>query len=268
MHETKIVVRASPKRACRRLERRLRPLRLSFSLALLSWISACQQQHDPELYPVEIRTYDEHGDPLAQVALSADGNPLGHTDESGTLDVALTGREGKTVVLSAQCPEGYRNNLQDRRLKLRRFSRLDDTRAVPAVQRIASAVLVSWQCLPKKRLAALVVRASGQQDMPVVIDAVRTPVDTGRNPTGAMARTGPQGTAHILLELPPRSEFRATLDTSARPDLRPVSPVRSFPLEDEDTIFVFDQKFEHSPRPKKPRRRRPKPRRHIPYRIM
>jgi hypothetical protein len=216
-------------------------------LALILCIlpSACGAP-PPRLYPITIRVQDEDMAPLSGAAVKANGEQLGMTSRNGLLQIRLKGAEGDMQSVSIRCPDGYRTVNETRSVTLRSFSDIANGLA-------AKGPTLNWQCEPAERLAALVVRASGQPNIPVRLH--------GRE----LTRTGSDGTAHTLLRLPPGSNLRVALDTTARPELRPQSPERIFQVEDRDTIFTFDQQFIESKRPV--HRKAPESKRLVPYRI-
>jgi hypothetical protein len=60
----------------------------------------------------------------------------------------------------------------------------------------------------------------------------------------AVARTSDAGTAHVMLREPVGNSFQLTLDTSAKPELRPESPTHMFAVTHQDAFAVWDQPFE------------------------
>ncbi len=203
---------------------------------------------EPGEFPVTVLCLTDADAPLQGVPVEVEGKPAGSTDGSGLLRLRIRGTEGETVRLAATCPSDFRGSRQQRRVTLRGFDRLDESQP-------AAGPRIVWRCHPARRLAALVVRADGRAGLPVMAD--------GRE----VARTGPQGTAHALLELAPGSSLTVALDTAEHPRLRPRSPQRSFRLEDRDTLWVFDQKFSEKPVKRRRKAVRAEPRPQVPYRI-
>jgi hypothetical protein len=224
--------------------------RVTCALYLWLCLAACDPP-PPTTYTVTIKVQDDESVPLAGARVAAGSEASGITESSGILYLKLKGEEGDTRSITVKCPNGYRTGGETRSVVLRTFSGLGNKQTTNGPE-------LSWQCLPTERLAALVVRAPGQSDL-----AVRL---YGKE----IARTSPDGTAHALLRLAPGSTLHVALDTSTRPELRPQSPEKTFHVEDQDTILIFDQQFtEFRPPPVRVRvhRKPAEPQRIIPYRI-
>lgn len=204
--------------------------------AVLASLCGCEEEAPPPTYRVTF-TARSDSEPLPGVRIAADGQPLGETGEEGTLRVDLPGREGQTVAVNAQCPEGHRAPAQLPLLTLRTFRLLDPAAAERGIE-------MTIQCPPSERTAAVVIRTGEQGDLPIHMN--------GRE----MARTDENGIAHLVLQLQPHATFRLNIDTSARENLQPQNPGATFTLGDADEIFLFDQPFQE-----KRRRRRWRPRR-------
>jgi len=213
--------------------------RWMLTLLALAALLGCEEERPPPTYRVTfIATSD--GDPLAAVRVIADGTPLGDTGEDGTLGVTLQGREGQAVAVSAQCPQGHRAPEQLPLLTLRSFRGVDPTAADRGIE-------MTIACPPSDRIAAVVIRASGQPDLPVMM--------RGRE----VARTDESGVAHLMLTESPNTTFRVELDTTEREDLRPQNPGATFTLPDSNEIFLYDQPFQIQQRRRRRRRPRPAP---------
>jgi hypothetical protein len=180
------------------------------------------------------------GDPLAGVKIVADGVPLGETGREGELGAQITGREGQTVAVGAECPEGYRTPDQIPLLTLRSFQAIDQRAAERGVEMTIS-------CPPSERLAAFVVRTLDQDDEAIPDLPVRIRGEE-------IARTDANGVAHFQLELRPSTTLRLALDTSARTDVRPQNPGSTYTIPDQDEVFVMDQRFEITKRTRRRRR--------------
>lgn len=169
------------------------------------------------------------GDPLAGVEVLVDASPVGKTASNGELGFTLRKPEGSTIRLSATCPSGYRpcEDLAPVRLRSMAF-------ASPEVA--ARGMEVPVICRPSKRIAAVVVRAKGIANLPLLLRG------------NEIARTDADGVAHLLLSLAPTETFRLQFDTTEFPRLQPRSPTATFTLADADQIFVYDQPFEEQER--------------------
>jgi hypothetical protein len=222
------------------------PLTSLMLLLLVPWYTACESASS-EMFPVTVRSHSDNGQPLEGLRVEIDGAPRGTTDATGRLLIEAYGKVGDIVSVFGRCPEGYRGPSVARQVTLRRFDRLDRRGS-------AFGPEISWHCGPLKRDVAVVVRASGQPALPIVVQGQRVGV------------TDDNGFAHVLLRRRPGGDLRVLLDTTNNLDLRPQNPVKIFRIEDRDAIFVFDQDFEKKRRvPKKPRKK--KTRRHVPIRI-
>ncbi|MEM9190063.1 MAG: hypothetical protein AAGF12_12845 [Myxococcota bacterium] len=207
--------------------------------ALLVAGVGCEEEQPPPVYRITF-TADADGEPLRGVSITAGNRALGETDRDGELKADLPGLEGQAIPITAQCPEGHRTPESLPMLTLRTFRSLD-----PAAN--ARGIEVNIDCPPSERQAAVVIRAAGQANLPVLL--------RGRE----LTRTDENGVAHVLLTLEPNSSFRLELDTTSVPDLQPQSPGASFTLADADQIFLYDQPFQVKQRRRRPRRpRRPR----------
>jgi len=209
---------------------------LNVGLALTLGIVACADPEPPQEHRFIVVALSD-GEPVAGVAVITGGERAGETDEHGELDITLTGRDGAAVPLVVECPEGYRSPVDLRPLRLQSFRHLETSDGSRGIRRTVS-------CLPTERRAAIVVRAAGQVDLPIMI--------RGRE----VARTDASGVAHFSLRLRPNRSVRVQLDTSTRGDLRPHSPESTLRMPDRDEIFVIDQPFEVEEAPRQRRRRR------------
>jgi hypothetical protein len=226
---------------------------LLLALAVAPVLSACEEEPaPPPRYPFTF-TATSDDEPLEGVTVTVNDAPIGTTDAEGRLRRDLTGPEGASVAVDAQCPEGYRSPEQAQIHTLRRVVSLD-----PAAQ--AQGIQVSFDCPPEHREAVVIVRTHDQGGLPVFVD--------GRE----VARTDESGIAHIHMpELAPQTSFQVRIATAAINErLRPSEPTQSFTVPDRDEVFVFDQQFEEEPPPRRRRRRRrrrPEPAVRLPIRI-
>lgn len=214
------------------------PVAVLLAVALL----ACGDPPPPPRFPVTFEAVSDPGSPLAGVAITANGTPVGSTGPDGSLRVELTGPEGSPVRIGATCPSGYRSPANLPTIALRPVVGLD-----PAT--VHRGLLVSIACPPTHRHGVVVVRAAGDQpqpNLPVLVD--------GRE----VARTDSSGVAHVALYMQPGTSFQVLLDTAAMPMLRPQNPRMSFAFPDSDEIFIFNQSFEvEQPPVRRPVRRQP-----------
>jgi hypothetical protein len=214
-----------------------RSLAVVLALFMSGW-AGCKEKKPPPEFRVTF-TAQSDGKPLGGVRVVAGGTELGVTDPEGELRATLQGEEGSTVSVQAECPEDYRKAEPLRPLKLRRFQGLDPETQERGLQ-------MSISCPPSHRTAAVVVRADGRKDIPIL--------RAGEE----LARTDAGGVTHLMFEFEPNTSFTLAMDTSDYPDLRPKDPTASFTLGDDDEIFEFDQEFKEKEK-KRRRRWRPKP---------
>ena len=188
-----------------------------------------------ETFSVRVRAQDDLGMPLANLQLSRAGAALGVTDARGERVLSLPGKEGQRVDLSASCPEPYNGPRERPSLLLQRA-------LGPKGAEKPSELLLT--CEAKEHVAVVAVKA--QPNLPILLHG---------QPVG---RTGPTGTAHVMLREAPGSAFQLTLDTSGRPELRPERPSRVFTVTQHDAFAVWDQAFESGRKSPSKRRTRAK----------
>jgi hypothetical protein len=222
-----------------------------FALCSALLACSCAPRTTGELrFVIVLHAWTSTHEAVADVRFWADGRELGTTDLHGDLRAALTGRDREVVSLSAACPPAYRTLVPSRRLLLHRIE--GRAQKEPDFE-------LDAHCEPLEHRAALVVRVRGP-------NAAGLPIRVGSETIG---QTELDGTAHLLLSARPHSTLRVELATDAYPNLVPHDPVHSFQLEDENNIFLVDQRFsERARKPALPARQRaapsPAPR---PYRI-
>ncbi|MBW2465507.1 MAG: hypothetical protein JRH11_27925 [Deltaproteobacteria bacterium] len=205
-------------------------------------LGACEDETPPPRFRVTFRA-EADGAALPGVRITADGQVLGATGDSGELGIEITGAEGQAMVIQAECPEGHRQPSQLPLLTLRAFQGLD-----PAAH--ARGIEMSIECPPAERHAVVVIRALDQDDKPVA----NLPVNVRGH---EVARTNDGGVAHLHYAVPPNSTLRVNLGTDEVENIRPQNPGRTFSIADADEIYVLDQSFQRRVR----RRRRGRMRR-------
>jgi hypothetical protein len=183
------------------------------ALSLCLCLTACDPP--PNTFPMVIKVQDDESSPVAGVPVEISNQAVGVTDSNGILGINLTGEEGDAHTITVRCPAGYRTVNETRSVVLPSPSELEATKALE----------FDWQCLPRERVAALVVRARGQSGLPVYL--------SGKE----VARTNSDGIAHALFRLAPGpgSNLHVALDTSARPELSPRSPEPDTPTRSPST---------------------------------
>lgn len=183
-----------------------------------------------ETFAVRVRAVDDYGMPLPNLQLALGTGSLGATDDSGQRTFRVPGKEGQRVELSAACPEAFHGPRERPTLLLQRATGPD------GADKPSELVLT---CEANEHVAVVAVKT--QPNLPIVLHGQ------------TVARTGPAGTAHVMLREPPGSAFQLTLDTGNRPELRPENPSRVFTVTQQDAFAVWDQPFEtgKKPAPKK-----------------
>jgi hypothetical protein len=209
------------------------------AIAALATGAGCDARVPIDAYTVEVSVRSDTGAPLPGIAIRAHDTLLGETGPLGGLRVELTAPEGTHLRLAAECPETHRP-APETVLRLRHFAGIDAAN---------NLLRVSFECRPRQRHAAVVVRAAGHAGLPVLLHGQK------------VARTNEAGNAHLLVALDPGESLRLALDTSAHPRLRPHDPTAAFTLGDADEVFVFEYNpvLEPLPRVRRPRRPPPPP---------
>jgi hypothetical protein len=212
-------------------------------LCCLSLFAACGGD-GRDTYVLTFVGEADPGEPLAGVAIQIDGRPAGKTRADGRLRVAVKNKPGVRVKLSAVCPDGYQSARIAQTVPLRHLRSLDGNNEQTEMR-------IPIACAPTHRVAAIVIRAAGQANLPILVN--------GRE----LGRTDKDGIAHIQVRSLPYRNLRVLLNTADLPHLMPQDPELSFAVEDKDAIFVFDQPFEDKKAERKPGKRPVKIRRPI-----
>jgi hypothetical protein len=180
-------------------------------------------------FQIDVRVESDPGKPLAAVKVLQGETALGSTADNGTVRITLGGHNGDVLTLRVACPADYASPDKPLSVTLR-----------PLVG--ASVPLYRAQCQPLLRSLVVAVRAKGGAGLPVK--------HLGRE----VARTDAEGTAHVLLQVPPAEQITLVLDTSepSHERLRPQSPEFTLVMPARDEVAVFDQTFSElaPPRPK------------------
>lgn len=219
------------------------------TLFAVSVASACSRPAEPvgSSFAVIFRVVSDEDAKLAGARLTSGKQELGVTGADGELHLRLKGREGQTIPVGVDCPEGYvsPSGLPELRLAASRRVGGEELQAI-----VYEAV-----CTRREREVVLVVNA-GTSDLPVHVGGA------------PKARTDQDGTAHVLLEIDRETKnLSVSLDTSSRPELKPQNPSRTFELEGSDAILLFDQEFVVQKPRRATRPARQLPKRHVPYRV-
>lgn len=198
--------------------------------SLVAPLSACRSERKPQAFPLTISAQTDEGEPLPGVEMILLGRSLGKTNPEGKLRGVLRGFEGDSREFEVKCPTGFQSPKQPAAIQLR------------TVQGGASAEgsELSVVCGADKRVAALVVRANGFADLPVLVH--------GRE----VGRTDATGTAHVLLKSTPGQDMRVLLDTRAYPYVVPANPHKDVRIPNRDDVILFSAELkENRPEPKR-----------------
>lgn len=228
------------------LERVLPSLLLSLSVTSCGASSANSHSRP---YQVQLRASSDEGEPVAGAEFRAGGKLVGKSDPNGAVGVTMRGAEGEQVRISVVCPDGYVGPEQPSTLKLTELRRVD--------QSGPSTLGVELTCTRKLRDVVVVVRTTNAPSLPVDI--------AGKT----MARTDPQGNAHVHLQVDRDvSMLSVSLGTKDASLLRPQNPSRVFELDGRDAVLLLEQAFT-SERKSTPRRIAvvAKQQQHVPYQI-
>lgn len=214
--------------------------RLAFPMLLLALLGCGEDV--PQAIPRHAVTFTAESDPgmpLAGVAVSANGQPLGQSDETGLIGAVLEGPSGTMMQIAYECPPGHQQPERPKPLVLTTFQALDPESGPRALE-------MNLECPPLERWAALVVR-TGQPDLPILIEDEE------------VARTDASGVAHHVLQGAPNSRYRVTISTEGRPNLRPQNPRALVTLGTRADTFVIEEEI--TERQVRRRRRRARRRR-------
>jgi len=174
-------------------------------------------------------TGEEHG-PLSGVRVFADDQLLGTTEEAGSLQLELQGREGDRLPLRIECPASFRSPPQPLVVGLWHPS--------PGSPEPTFEI----ECVPLVHSYVVGIAAENGAHLP--ISYLNEP----------LAETDDFGVAHLLVRAPSQEQVSLTLDTSDRPELRPQSPSLAFVAGESSELVLLQVKFVEPPRPSQPRR--------------
>ncbi|MEY4580991.1 MAG: hypothetical protein RL701_5694 [Pseudomonadota bacterium] len=189
---------------------------IAFFAVTMNVTVACSAK--PADFPVLVRAFDDQGRAVANVELAVAGSARGVTDAAGQRLLSLPGKEGDRLPFAATCPAlNYDAPATQPELVLKRNAD-------------AQPVELSVTCPAKDHVALVAVR-TGQTGagVPILLRGQQVAV------------TSASGTAHVLVREPVGSAFQLTLDTGAKPGLRPASPTREFTVPQRDGFTVWDQ---------------------------
>ena len=180
-------------------------------------------------YALTLAATGEEHEPLAGVRVFDADALLGATEETGSLELQLQGREGDRVPLRIECPESFRSPPQPLVVGLWQPSpgSPDPTFEV--------------ECVPLVHSYVVGIAAENGAHLP--ISYLNEP----------LAETDDFGVAHVLVRAPSQEQVSLTVDTSDRPELRPQSPSLAFVAGESSELVLLQVKFV-APRPPRTRR--------------
>jgi len=202
--------------------RSLRALLVASILGLTGACSLLDQAPSPSLdvhITVKVRVLDDRGEGVAGADIGLGKTSKGLTGADGELAVKLSGRAGRIAPLTVKCPTGFASPEKTIDVGI--------TQLAPA----SPAPLFEARCTALIHSLVVAIRAENGPDLPVIY--------LGRE----VARTDPDGVAHVVLKVPPGETASLRLDTSAAPALTPQNPDFLFKAGNRDEMLLLEQKF-------------------------
>lgn len=183
---------------------------------------------------VRVRVTADSGTPLSGVPVRVDDDVAGRTGSAGFLLVELSAATRREVRLEPVCPEGHRQPDGPSVVRLRSYSG----------KGARTNLEIELTCRRARRRAIFIVRAINAADIAVRLDGE------------VVARTNPDGIAHLSRSAAAGTEYLIELDASEHSNLLPRSTMRRFELPDRDEIFIVEQRFERDGMKRESRRHR------------
>ena len=183
-------------------------------------VASCQQPPPPDPFQISVRVESDPGIPVTGATIARSNRPLGTTDTAGRSTLKLDGVEGEITDVTVTCPDGFQTPPKPINIRL---TRLAEKSKIPEY---------AVRCPPSMRRVVVAVRADNGPNLPVLY------LDK------AVTRTDGSGAASFALEVPPGSQFSVALATAERKDLKPINPSKLFVVNQQDDVFLFDQRFE------------------------
>jgi len=170
-------------------------------------------------FRVLVEARSEDGSAVKDVQISSGTQALGHTDDSGRVELALGGEEGDRATLAVRCPTGFASPERPLSVGLRHLS--------PG----SPAPRFEVDCLRLVHAVLVGVLAQSGPHLPIL------------HLKQKVGETDEHGVAHVLLSASNDERFTLTLDTSRNPALRPQNPSLSFVARDHDEFVLLEHKF-------------------------
>jgi hypothetical protein len=193
---------------------------VSLSWLHVAWLGALAACAQPVSAALELTVRDDAGRPVQGARVEVDGVRVALSDAAGLARASVHAQRAGRMRVAVRCPDVFRSPPE---------------RSLPLAAD-APRLRLELVCRPLLRTLVVAVRAPGAPSAWVRGDG---------QPLGQLAA---DGSFHGVLQRPPGSELRLTIDTSDRPELRPQHPVRELEVADRDEIVVLDARFEPAPR--------------------
>lgn len=171
-------------------------------------------------------------EPLGGVRVFAGEALLGTTGDAGTLPLELSGTEGERVPLRIECPSSYQSPPQPLVVGLWRPSEG------------AAAPTFEVECAPSVHCLVAGIAAQNGAHLPVSYLGQR------------VGHTDALGLAHVLVCAPSHEQVSLTLDTTARPELRPQNPALTFVAGERAELVLLQLELVEPPRARVARAKR------------
>ncbi|QQR90956.1 MAG: hypothetical protein IPJ88_04285 [Myxococcales bacterium] len=201
---------------------------LLFTFLVIS-TNSCKKSQDIQSFPIEVFVETPDQVKLESVSLLVNDKLIGTTNARGQIAFELHGKVGDTNTLAIVCPKGFRSENDTARFRLREFSPIGDKQEIRSLRH-------SFVCAPEKVKVAVLVSASGKENLPILIE--------GRT----IARTNKNGVAHLVVESKPDERLTLLIDTQSDSLLQPQNPTKTLEVSATDAIYTFEQSFERKVR--------------------
>ncbi len=202
---------------------RVAPLRwLAVPQALFMVACSALDPSPPEAsptFPVLLSVKRDATSAVAGAQIFEGSSLLGTTDDTGTVQIELSGVEGGSVALSVKCPEGFASPQLPLTIGLRRLA--------PS----SPAPRFNAECVPLVHSIVAAVRTENGPNLPIsFLNQV-------------VGHTDELGVGHVLLEASGHQQITLTLDTRQHPDVSPQNPALTFVAPEHEALVLLEQKF-------------------------
>lgn len=207
------------------------------TLFLVLSAASCRGKPKAEMVALHVTVSDLMGDPLSDIGVEVDNKEAGKTNETGSLQANLTGKEGRHVAVSARCPEGFLSGREAAANVTLRFLRSIGNETAQPIPLHATLF-----CTPVSQQFVLIVKTNQQKEIPIIAQ--------GRT----AGKTDLDGAAQAVLSGPIGEEIEVVLNTEDFPELSPKSPARRIVIPAMPQILLFEQDFKVPPKGLRKRR--------------